>query len=141
MQNKEEKKVNPLGRQDPEFKFDIGTAIFIGIGVLISWINMLLILNYQLQNVPSITKIMAYLSIIFTIIIPGVIIGIKNRFWGYGYILGFSIAGIPFLIMVDLFIGGYTFVTALFIFIIMWLIFWKVWRSISKINTSSENKT
>ncbi|MFX1340482.1 MAG: hypothetical protein ACFFDK_17875 [Promethearchaeota archaeon] len=133
MQIKSNKKVNPLGRQDPEFKFDVGTAIFIAIGIIVSWINMLLILHYQLQEVPSITKIMAYLSIIFTTIIPGIIIGIKNRFWGYGYLLGFALAGIPFLFLVDLFIGGYTFVTALFIFTIMWLIFWKVWRSLAMI--------
>ena len=139
MHNKDKEKVNPLGREDPEFKFDVGTVIFIIIGLIISWINMLIILYYQLNNYPSITKIMAYLTIIFTIIIPGVIIGIKNRYWGYGYLVGFSVAGIPFMIIMDLFIGGYTFVTALFIFIIMWLIFWRVWRAISKIKTSSMN--
>jgi hypothetical protein len=84
-------------------------------------------------------EILAYLSIIFTTIIPAVIIGIKNRYWGYGYIFGFSIAGIPFMI-IDLFIGGYTFATAFFIFIIMYLIFWKTWRSISRIKTTSVSK-
>ena len=133
MLNKDNKKVNPVGKEDPEFKIDIGTVLFIIIGLVTSWLNMLMILHYQINDYPSITKIMAYLSIIFTIIIPGVVIGIKNRFWGYGYIFGFSIAGIPFMIGVDLFIGGYTFVTALFIFIIMWLIFWKVWRSLAMI--------
>ncbi len=133
MLTKDNKKVNPVGKEDPEFKIDIGTVLFIIIGLVTSWLNMLMILHYQINDYPSITKIMAYLSIIFTIIIPGVVIGIKNRFWGYGYIFGFSIAGIPFIIGVDLFIGGYTFVTALFIFIIMWLIFWKVWRSLAMI--------
>jgi len=94
---------------------------------------MLMILVYQLGEYESIVKIMAYLSIMFTIIIPGVIIGLKNRFWGYGFILGFAFAGIPFMFVMDLFIGGYTFVTALFIFIIIWLIFWKVWRSLAMI--------
>ena len=133
MPNEDTQKINPLGKEDPEFKIDIGTIIFTLIGSLVSWINMLMILVYQLGEYESIVKIMAYLSIMFTIIIPGVIIGMKNRFWGYGYLLGFAIAGIPFMFVIDLFIGGYTFVTALFIFIIIWLIFWKVWRSIAMI--------
>lgn len=123
--SKNETKVSPLGKEEPEFHFDVGTAIFIIIGAVISWINMLIILDSM--------QIWAYLSVIFTTILPGVLIGIKNRFWGYGYIFGFSIAGIPFMIFYDLFIGGYTFAVALFIFIILWLIFWKTWRSIVKI--------
>lgn len=133
MPNEDTQKINPLGKEDPEFKIDIGTIIFTLIGSLISWLNMLLILVYQLGEYESIVRIMAYLSIMFTIIIPGVIIGLKNRFWGYGYLLGFALAGIPFMFVIDLFIGGYTFVTALFIFIIIWLIFWKVWRSLAMI--------
>lgn len=133
MPNEDTQKINPLGKEDPEFKIDIGTIIFTLIGSLVSWINMLMILVYQLGEYESIVKILAYLSIMFTIIIPGVIIGIKNRFWGYGYLLGFALAGIPFMFVIDLFIGGYTFVTALFIFIIIWLIFWKVWRSLAMI--------
>jgi len=133
MPNEDTQKINPLGKEDPEFKIDIGTIIFTLIGSLVSWLNMLIILVYQLGDYESIVKILAYLSIMFTIIIPGVIIGIKNRFWGYGYLLGFALAGIPFMFVIDLFIGGYTFVTALFIFIIIWLIFWKVWRSLAMI--------
>ena len=133
MPNEDTQKINPLGKEDPEFKIDIGTIIFTLIGSLVSWINMLMILVYQLGEYESIVKILAYLSIIFTTIIPGVIIGIKNRFFGYGYLLGFALAGIPFMFVIDLFIGGYTFVTALFIFIIIWLIFWKVWRSLAMI--------
>ncbi len=124
--------VNPLGKKEPEFKFDIGTVIFIIIGVIVSWINMLIILDSM--------SIPAYLSVIFTTFIPGIIIAMKNRYWGYGYMIGFSAAGIPFMIFVDLFIGGYTFATALFAFIIMWLIFWKVWRSLSSIRSTTIGK-
>ncbi|MFX1242541.1 MAG: hypothetical protein ACFFA7_14935 [Promethearchaeota archaeon] len=77
--------------------------------------------------------IWSYLTIIFTTIIPTVLIGLKNRFWGYGYLFGFAIAGIPFMFIGDFFIGGYTSVTSLLIFIILWLIFWKTWRSLSSI--------
>jgi hypothetical protein len=70
--------------------------------------------------------------------IPGIIIALINRYWGYGYLIGFAIAGIPFLIMIDLFIGGYTFATTIFIFIILWLIFWKTWRSLSSIKAGRQ---
>lgn len=114
-----------VGRPEPEFKINFVTVIWIIIGFIVSWVNMLIILNSM--------EIWSYLSIIFTVIIPAVIIGLKNRYWSYGYIMGFAIAGIPFLFVMDLFIGGYTFATSVFIFMILWLIFWKAWRSLSSI--------
>ena len=124
------KKNQTVGRPEPEFKFDIGTVVFIIIGFVISWINMLIILDSM--------EIWSYLSIIFTTIIPGVVIGLKDRYWGYGYMGGFAVAGIPFLIIVDLFVGGYVFATTLFIFIIVMLIFWLGWRSIGAIKRVEE---
>ncbi|HEY0089217.1 MAG TPA: hypothetical protein VGB37_10250 [Candidatus Lokiarchaeia archaeon] len=133
MENKNgEKTINPLGKTEPEFKLDVLTFIFAIVGGIISWFNMLLILNYM--------EVWAYLSIIFVSSVPGVIIAYKNRYWGYGFMFGFAIAGIPFMI-IDLFIGGYTFATTLFIFIIMWLLFWKAWRSLSSIKiTDRQNQ-
>jgi len=125
--------------KEKEFEFDAGTVIFGVIGFIVSWINMFLIqltpvAGHEIWNI----KVFAYLSIIFTATIPCVGIGVKNRFWAYGYIVGFSIAGIPFSIFVDLFIGAITFVTTISLFIIMWIIFWKAWRSLSSIKTISE---
>ncbi len=122
-------KEQTVGRPEPEFKIDILTILWLIIGFGISWMNMFLILGSM--------EIWSYLTIIFTTIIPTVIIGLKNRYWGYGYLFGFAIAGIPFSLLEppygDLFIGWYTFATSLFIFIILWLIFWKAWRSLSSI--------
>jgi len=118
-------KVQTVGKPEPEFKFNVGTVVWIIVGFIVSWWNMLIIFDYM--------EIWSYLTIIFTTIIPTIIIALKNRLWGYGYLLGFSFAGIPFLIIVDLFVGGYTFATAIFIFIILWLIFWRAWRSLSSI--------
>jgi hypothetical protein len=125
-----DKKESPR-KAEPEFKLDLLTILWLIIGSIVSWINMILI-----NNSPSSIEVISYLSIIFTTMVPTVGIGLKNRFWAYGYILGFSIAGIPYMILIDLFIGGYTFATSLFIFIIMWLIFWKAWRSLSSISVS-----
>ncbi|NHJ24440.1 MAG: hypothetical protein EAX89_07695 [Candidatus Lokiarchaeota archaeon] len=119
-----------VGRPEPEFKIDIFTFLFAAIGFVISWVNMILIFNASPEY-----EILAFLSIILTTMIPGVIIAIKNRYWGYGYLIGFCIAGIPFSLMIDGFIGGYTFFTTIFIFIILWLIFWKTWRTLSAIKT------
>lgn len=116
-----------VGKEEPEFEFNWKVVLWILIGGVASWINMLYI--YAEMTIPS------YLSIIFTTMIPGIVIALKNRLWGYGYIAGFSMAGLPFMIFIDLFIGGYTFATTLFIFIILWLIFWKAWRSLSGIKT------
>ena len=119
-----------VGRPEPEFRIDFITIIWMIVGFFVSWVNMVIILNSL--------EIWSYLTIIFTTIIPTVIIGLKNRYWGYGYIIGFTVAGIPFLFIVDLFIGGYTFATSLFIFIILWIIFWKTWRSLSSIKQVQE---
>ena len=124
-----EKKIN----ESSELRFDLFTIIFLIIGLIISWLNMSFILD-----APSSIEIMAYLSIIFTTIIPAIIIGLKNRYWTYGYLSGFAIAGIPFSIFEYLFIGAYTFVTTGFIFLILWLIFWKAWRALDSIKIENE---
>lgn len=126
----DDKKEQTVGRPEPEFKFGIITVIWIVIGFVTSWINMLFILDSM--------QIWSYLTVIFTTIIPGLIIGLKDRYWGYGYMIGFAIAGIPFLIFVDPFVGGYVFFSALFIFTIIMLIFWLGWRSISAIKRINE---
>ncbi|MFX0023180.1 MAG: hypothetical protein ACFE9S_12710 [Candidatus Hermodarchaeota archaeon] len=127
MPDKEEEQA--VGRPEPEFKIDFITIIWIIVGLIVSWVNMIIISESM--------EIWSYLTIIFTTIIPTLIIGLKNRFWGYGYLFGFAIAGIPFVFIVDPFIGGYTFFTSLFIFIILWLIFWKAWRSLSSIKQTT----
>jgi len=122
-------KEQTVGRPEPEFKIDIFSVIWVIVGFTVSWLNMVVILDSM--------EIWSYLTIIFTTIIPTVIIALKNRVWGYGYLFGFAIAGIPFSFFKppygDLFIGWYTFATSLFIFVILWLIFWKAWRSLSSI--------
>jgi hypothetical protein len=124
-----------VGKEEPDLRLDLGTIMCTFLGGACSWINMLIIHHYQVHAISEQVKIYAYLSIIFTTIIPGVAIAYKNRYWGYGYMIGFAAAGLPFMIFGDPFIGGYTFFTALFIFIILWLIFWKAWRSLSGIKT------
>lgn len=119
--------------KEENLTLDVGTIVCGIIGAIISWINMWIMDQTQLLSQNDYLKIFAYLSIIFTTSIPCIAIGLKNRLWGYGYILGFACAGIPFIFLNDLFIGAYTFATTIFIFIIMWLIFWKGWRSLSAI--------
>lgn len=115
-------------KKESHFKLYLLFVIFSIIGFVVSWFNMLLILES-----PRFIEVLAYLSIIFTTMIPGIIIALKRRYWGYAYLFGFSIAGIPFMILIDLFIGGYTCITTIFIFAILWLIFWKAWRSLGSI--------
>ena len=129
----DERQIGLREKTEKELKLDFGTFLFVGIGIVASWFNMLFILD-----APRTIEVLAFLSIIFTTMIPGVVIALINRYWGYGYLIGFAIAGIPFLIVIDIFIGGYTFATTLFIFIILWLIFWKTWRSLSSIKAGRQ---
>ncbi|MBY8979343.1 MAG: hypothetical protein KGD72_03030 [Candidatus Lokiarchaeota archaeon] len=132
MQKKAESNQNDRDKAEKDLSLNVWTLVFVIIGFVASWLNMTYI-----QDAPRSIEVLAFLSIIFTTMIPGIIIALVNRYWGYGYLIGFATAGIPFLIIVDLFIGGYTFATTLFIFIILWLIFWKAWRSLSSIRTGS----
>jgi len=132
LQKKAESNQNDRDEAEKDLSLNVWTLMFVIIGFVASWVNMMLI-----QDAPRSIEVLAFLSIIFTTMIPGIIIALVNRYWGYGYLIGFASAGIPFLIIVDLFIGGYTFATTLFIFIILWLIFWKAWRSLSSIRTGS----
>jgi len=129
---KSESNRNERDKAEKDLSLNIWTFSFVIIGFIASWVNMTYI-----QDAPRSIEVLAFLSIIFTTMVPGIIIALVNRYWGYGYLIGFAIAGIPFLIIVDLFIGGYTFATTVFIFIILWLIFWKAWRSLSSIRTGS----
>ena len=126
---------NSKKKDEPKFRFNLPLIIIAVVGFIVSWLNMLWI-----NNAPSSIEVLAFLSIILTTMIPAVLIGLKNRYWAYAYLVGFSMAGIPFLIIIDLFIGGYTFAVSIFIFIILWLIFWKTWRSISSIKMSQSGK-
>ena len=132
LQKKTESNRNDRDKAEKDLSLDIWTFLFVVIGFVASWVNMTFI-----QDAPRSIEVLAFLSIIFTTMIPGIIIALVNRYWGYGYLIGFASAGIPFLIIVDLFIGGYTFATSIFIFIILWLIFWKAWRSLSSIRVGS----
>ena len=132
LQKKTESNRNDRDKAEKDLSLNVWTFFFVVIGFVVSWVNMTFI-----QDAPRSIEVLAFLSIIFTTMVPGIIIALVNRYWGYGYLIGFASAGIPFLIIVDLFIGGYTFATTLFIFIILWLIFWKAWRSLSSIRASS----
>jgi len=124
-------KKQSIRSSEPDFKVDYKTLLWGFAGSAISWFNMIII-----HDSPRSVEVLAFLSIILTTFIPAIIISLKDRYWGYGYMIGFSIAGIFFMILMDPFIGGYTFVTSLFIFIIMLLIFWKTWRTLSAIKTN-----
>jgi hypothetical protein len=124
--------------EEENLSLDAPTILLGIVGFIISWVNMQLIYQTQIRSFNELFKIFMYLSIIFTTVIPCIGIGLMNRLWGYGYIIGFMIAGIPFIFVIDLFIGAYTTATTLFLFIILWLIFWKAWRSLSAIKMVSE---
>ena len=119
-----------MGNEEPDLKLDYKSFLFYIVGFIVSWINM------DLINIsPPSIEVLAFLSVILTTFIPAIIVSLIHRYWAYGYMLGFASAGIPYFFLEDIFIGGYTVATAIFIFLIMWLIFWKTWRTLSAIKT------
>ena len=124
--------ISPNKNREPDLKLDYITFLNFIVGFLISWFNMEVI-----NMAPASIEVIAFLSIIGTTFVPAIIISLKNRYWAYGYMIGFACAGIPYFIFKDVFIGGYTVATAFFIFLIMWLIFWKTWRTLSAIKTKN----
>jgi hypothetical protein len=132
--------ISPSKKEKVNLKLDYKAIIFAIIGFIVSWINMEFINVAQQQHnseasVPM--QALAFLSVILTTFIPAIIISLIHRYWAYGYMIGFASAGIPYFVFKDVFIGGYTLATALFIFLIMWLIFWKTWRTLSAIKTQN----
>ncbi len=84
-------------------------------------------------------KVWAYLIIIFLIIIPAVLVGyFLDRENGYAYIFGYIIGGLVGMFTIDLFIGGTSFFSALLIFIVIYLIFWKIWRTIDRVRAGDQ---
>ncbi len=108
-----------------KFRNNLFLVFYCIIGFVVSNINMYIIVLSM--------EVWAYLLIIFLIIIPAIIIGLRLRIWSYGYMIGYSTAGILGIFIYDLFIGFYTAVVTILLFMILWLIFFKTWRSISKI--------
>jgi hypothetical protein len=132
--------ISPSKKEKADLKFDYKAIIFAIIGFIVSWINMeyINITQHQFNSEAYIPlQALAFLSVILTTFIPAIIISLIHRYWAYGYMIGFALAGIPYFVFKDVFIGGYTLATALFIFLIMWLIFWKTWRTLSAIKTQN----
>ncbi|GAB4306447.1 MAG: hypothetical protein Kow0069_03200 [Promethearchaeota archaeon] len=86
-------------------------------------------------------EVWAYLLIIFLIIIPGVGVGLVRRVDGYAYVLGFLVGGLMGAFTIDPFIGWTTFVSAALIFTIIWLVFWRIWRSIAWVRVGEDRET
>ena len=135
LQKKAELNQNDRDKAEKDLRINIWTLLFVIIGFVASWVNMTYI-----QDAPRSIEVLAFLSIIFTTMIPGIIIALVNRYWGYGYLIGFASAGIPFLIIVDLFIGGYTFATTLLITNLVSKFLCEAWRSLSSIRTGSHEE-
>jgi hypothetical protein len=90
LQKKTESNRNDRDKAEKDLSINVWTLLFVVIGFVASWVNMTFI-----QDAPRSIEVLAFLSIIFTTMIPGIVIALINRYWGYGYLIGFAIAGIP----------------------------------------------
>ncbi|MHA1821336.1 MAG: hypothetical protein ACTSU2_08285 [Promethearchaeota archaeon] len=133
--NKDNKEVEVITPEMQEQKLappkPIDYWLFILIGLVISLIQIYY--TKRLEHAPGMWWIWRYLIIIFTVMIPAIYVSVLKRIRGYTYIVGYLLGGLIELLFGDPFIGGYNIVVTLFLFLIIYLIFWKVWRSVAKV--------
>lgn len=76
----------------------------------------------------------------FLFTIPAIIFSNMKRARGYGFVIGYMSGGIIGSIIWDLFLGIYTSAVAGILFLIMYFIFWKIWRSFTKFSINENPK-
>ena len=74
MEIKDEQQSRMKEKTEKELRLNLWTFIFAGIGFAASWFNMIFILD-----APRTIEVLAFLSIILTTMIPGIIIALINR--------------------------------------------------------------
>ena len=68
----------------------------------------------------------------FLFLIPAIIFSNMKRSRGYGFVIGYVVGGLIGAVIWDIFIGIYTASVAAILFLIVYFIFWKIWRSFTK---------
>ena len=76
----------------------------------------------------------------FLFTIPAIIFSNMKRARGYGFVIGYMSGAIIGSIIWDLFLGIYTSAVAGILFLIMYFIFWKIWRSFTKFTIDEKPK-
>jgi len=82
--------------------------------------------------------IWSFFIVPFLFLIPAIIFSNMKRARGYGYVIGYVTGGLIGIIW-DPFIGIYTATVAGILFLIVYFIFWKIWRSFTKFTYNSKN--
>ena len=75
----------------------------------------------------------------FLFTIPAIIFSNMKRTRGYAFVIGYMIGGLIGMIW-NAYLGLYTAIVAGLLFLILYFIFWKIWRAFTKF-TSSNSKT
>lgn len=120
-------------------------AFFLSIGIIIGSMNILLmkhvdqdgVIYWKFETSTAIYDmdyIMAYLAVLFVLLIPGIWIGVaKHKLYALTYFGGFSIAGGAFSFALEYIIQGlYVFGMSFVLLLVVYLIFYKMWFSIKK---------
>ncbi|MFX0099587.1 MAG: hypothetical protein ACFFCS_08395 [Candidatus Hodarchaeota archaeon] len=125
----------------------IKLAFFVALGFAISYFNMYLI-QYLEEDLPpdehwwvndlAADLILAYIGVLFSLIAVGAWIGAaKHKLYFMVYFAGFSAAGLIYTIInfantKRASIGLYDFVVSLFLLLIAYIGFFKIWTSVKK---------
>ena len=71
----------------------------------------------------------------FLFVIPAIIFSNMKRVRGYAYVIGYVAGGLVGMIW-NIYLGIYTSSVAAILFLIIYFIFWKIWRSVTKMTYS-----
>nr|MDO8112705.1 hypothetical protein [Candidatus Sigynarchaeota archaeon] len=117
-------------------------AAGMAIGLLNIWLIRFMELDSQFDWIVyqpgssgfAMDQIMAWLAVIFVLLIPGIWIGVaKHKLYALVYFSGFCAAGIVFMGIPGFLIKGlYVFTVSFFLLILMYLIFFKIWTSMKR---------
>jgi hypothetical protein len=137
-------------KMKPTFWYDwVG---YLAIGLIVSlfnvWIHWYMVFctgnigcNFWLFDPAAIPQgesalvIWGFFIVPFLFAIPAIIFSNMKRSRGYAYVLGYAAGGLTGAFIWDIFLGIYNSAVAGILFLIIYFIFWKIWRSFTKFKT------
>lgn len=152
-ENHSEEVVDPRDRDQkmkPTYHYDWWGYILIGIAIAVFnvWLNWYMYFctgSSGCETIfwdPSVSAndsrlgYWGFFIVPFLFVIPAIIFSNMKRNRGYAYVIGYVVGGLIGMIW-NPYLGIYTASVAAILFMIIYFIFWKIWRSFTKVSYSS----
>ncbi|MHA1683641.1 MAG: hypothetical protein ACTSUE_22065 [Promethearchaeota archaeon] len=116
-------------------------SIYIVLGMVLGVTNILVMHQVKVDGMTywnfrgyDMDYIMAYLAVIFILLIPGIWIGVaKHKLYAIAYFSGFSAAGFFFLFVFEFIIQGiYVFWVSSVLLVVVYIVFFRLWIAVKR---------